>query len=224
MNIYILLIFNLGFFLNTPYKEFLCKYTETSVMIDADLEEWRNASSIQIRDEKGKTDNKVKIYSLWDEENLYFAFDVKDSNLEAKQTEQDHAKLFLDDMIEFLIDPRNDKDSCWALDDIIYHINILGQKKDDRGTISCLTDPVWNGDARYATRINGSVNDPSDVDIGYVIEISIPWHEMKIKPSAGRLIGANFGNGDNGTLFDWVDASPFRSPYAFGNLVLVGRK
>lgn len=206
------------------HKEFQCAYTRDPVTLDGVLNEWKHASSIQLADEMGKSDNTVIIYSLWDDENLYFSFDVKDTDLGAQQTEDDHPKLYLDDMVEFLIDAHNDKGSCWNMDDIIYHINILGQKKDDRGTTSCLTNPAWNGDANYSILMNGSINDPTDADKGYVVEIRIPWHDLKIIPFTGQLIGVNFGNGDNGILFDWVDASPFRSPYAFGNLILSERK
>ena len=50
-----------------------------------------------------------------------------------------------------------------APDDIIYHINLLGQKKDDRGTIDCKSNSKWNGNAKIAVRIFGSLNDPKDM-------------------------------------------------------------
>lgn len=220
MPLYCFLLLVSAMFSDRRHKEFRCDYTRHPVIIDGELSEWSGASSIQIMDEMRRSENTVVIYSLWDDVNLYFAFDVKDADLAAEQTEQDHARLYLDDMVEFLIDPRNDKDSCWTIDDVIYHINILGQKKDDRGTADCLTNPGWNGVAKYSVRLMGSINNPGDADKGYIVEISIPWSEMEITPTAARLVGVNFGNGDNGRLFDWVDASPFRSPYAFGNLIL----
>ena len=205
---------------NGQYKEFVCLYTQHPVVVDGNLDEWHNAFFVDIEDEVGETDNTVLIYAMWDAQNLYFAFDVRDKDLQARQTAQDHSELYLDDMVEFLLDPLNDKDSCWAQDDIIYHINILGQKKDDRGTANCLTNAQWDGDAKFAVKTNGSVNEPADIDTGYIVEVSISWGEIRIKPLAGRSIGVNFGNGDDGRLFDWVNAKPFRSPYAFGNLVL----
>ena len=204
------------------HKEFLCRYTQHPVLVDGKLDEWHGACFIEIEDEMGETDNTVRIYAMWDTQNLYFAFDVRDKDLQARQTAQDHPELYRDDMVEFLLDPLNDRDSCWAQDDIIYHINILGQKKDDRGTANCLTNAQWNGHAEFAVVTNGSVNEPADIDDGYVVEVSIPWDELRIEPLAGMSIGANFGNGDDGRLFDWVNAKPFRSPYAFGDLVLTG--
>ncbi len=202
-------------------REFVCMETRGPVVIDGALDEWRYARSISFHDEfKRKSDNHVEVWSMWDEDYLYFAFDIKDSDLRATQTELDHPQLYLDDMVEFLLDPLIDRDSCWAEDDIIYHINILGQKKDDRGSRECITNPMWNGHAIYAITIDGSVNDSTDIDNGYIVEVSIAWDEVGVTPVAGLVIGVNLANGDNGRLFDWVGASPFRSPYAFGSLIL----
>jgi hypothetical protein len=207
-----------------PYnsnKDFFCLYTNEPVKIDGELKEWNFARSIIIQDEKQKTNSNALIKTLWDNQNLYIAFQVQDDNLKAEQTLLDHPQLYLDDMAEFLLDTRNDKDSCWNEDDIIYHINLLGQKKDDRGSTDCTTNPDWNGKAEYAIKILGTLNDSTDVDTGYIVEIRISWKELDLVPIPGLRIGANFAVGDNEKLFDWINASPFRSPYAFGDLVLM---
>lgn len=205
---------------SSPPEEFICVRSKNPVVIDAKADEWKDARSIEIADELKRSDNRVSISTMWDEDNLYFLFNVCDRDLQATQTVRDHPRLYLDDMVEFLVDPHNKKDSCWSQDDIIYHINILGQKKDDRGSDGCLTNAEWNGDAEYAVVIDGTLNDASDIDKGYVVEIKIAWREIGIRPFTGLVMGANLAVGDNGRLFDWVDAAPFRSPYAFGNLIL----
>lgn len=201
-------------------KELLCLYTDEPLQIDGELKEWDHAGSVSIQDEKQKTNSGAEIKALWDNENLYLAFQVKDDDLKAEQTILDHPQLYIDDMAEFLLDTRNDKNSCWDEDDIIYHINLLGQKKDDKGSADCTTNPDWNGNAEYAIKILGTLNDSTDVDTGYSVEIKISWKELDLVPISGLRIGANFAVGDNGILYDWVNASPFRSPYAFGDLIL----
>jgi hypothetical protein len=205
-------------------KEFICNYTKTPVVIDADLSKWNHASVILLKDTMAKGDNQMKVRSLWDEQNLYLAYEVKDDDLQARQTILDHRELWLDDMIEFLIDPLNEKDSCWDENDLIYHINLLGQKKDDRGSADCRTNPEWNGEAKYAVSLLGTLNDSTDTDNGYIIEISISWAEIGLKPVGGLKLGADFACGDKdgirNSFFDWVGARPFRSPYAFGDLIL----
>jgi len=217
-----LILFNIFTFLSASPMQFICMYTKKPVIIDGQIDnKWKRASSIVIADNKKLTDNTAVIRTLWDKDNLYMAFEVKDKNLQAEQYVLDHPKLWLDDMIEFLFDTRNDKDSCWNTDDVIYHINLLGQKKDDRGSADCKTNPEWNGSARYVITMDGTLNDPTDTDRGYTIEIAISWKELGIKPYAGFSMGADFALGDKGlAVFDWAGARPFRSPYAFGNLIL----
>jgi hypothetical protein len=222
MNSFLYILF-LAMGLRHGGEEFLCRNTTSPVNIDALLTEkdWDLAKSITILDRfRKKSDNKMEVRTLWDEQNLYISFQVWDKDLQARQREQDHPLLAQDDMVEFLIDTRNKKDSCWNGDDVVYHINILGQKKDDRGSDACITNPVWNGNAHYAVKLLGTVNDPTDKDTGFVVEVSISWKELDLTPREGMRIGIDFANGDSGKMFDWVGATPFRSPYAFGNLIL----
>src|SRR5690606_20733987 len=128
---------------------------------------------------------------------LYLYFKVFDSDLRAYQIDQDHSKLFLDDMVEVLLDPHNDKDSCWGEDDIIYHINLFGVKKDDRGSQECQTDPKWNGKGVISIELRGTLNDTLDTDDGYLLSLSLPWQEIGLIPKDGLLVGVNFANGDN---------------------------
>lgn len=170
------------------------------------------------------SDNTMEARSLWNLDYLYLSIRIKDKELRAVQIEKDHKQLYLDDMVEFLIDSNNDGSSSWLEDDIVYHINAAGVKKDDRGTPLGTSDSTWDGMAIYAVKINGSLNNGNDVDVGYDVEVAIPWNELGILPVAGTKIGFNIVNGDNDgkgrQLFDWVGAWPLRSPNLFGSLVL----
>jgi hypothetical protein len=201
-------------------KELFCLPADQPIKIDGQLNEWGNGRSITIQDKSQKSEANAVIKTLWNNENLFIAFQVQDADLKAEQTVLDHPELYLDDMVEFLIDTQNNKDTCWNEDDIIYHINLLGQKKDDRGTVECITNPKWNGDAEFAIQLKGTLNNATDIDSGYMVEVRVSWKELGLIPVPGLKIGLNFAIGDNGILFDWVNASPFRSPDAFGNVVL----
>jgi hypothetical protein len=185
---------------------------------------WENSGNVVIKGEIEGNENRLTVFSRWNKDSLYFFFKVEDTCLRAYQTEKDHRELYLDDMVEVLIDTRNDKDSCWAEDDIVYHVNILGIKKDDRGTKECITDPTWDGNARISVQLFGTLNDTTDKDTGYLVTLALPWSELNQTPQSGLTMGVNFANGDNDgkgrQLFDWVGAWPMRSPYAYGNLIL----
>lgn len=204
-------------------NQLVCHHIENPIKIDGELneKEWSFADSIILNDSKKRSVVQATVRVLWSEDNLYISFLVHDQDIRANQTVLDHPKLFLDDMVEFLIDTENDKNSCWGMDDFIYHINVLGQKKDDRGTDSCLSDSKWNGVAKYAVKVIGTINEPLDIDTGYIVEVGIPWKELKINAFPKILVSVNFAIGDNGNLFDWVNAKPFRNQQSFGDLLLV---
>jgi hypothetical protein len=201
---------------------------EDGVVVDGREQEsaWWAADSVVFDGKSCGSENVAVVKTLWDSHSLYLLFKVSDANLQAYQTEQDHRQLFLDDMAEFLIDTANDRDSCWNERKIIYHINLLGAKKDDRGTARCYSDASWNGEAVFAVAMFGTMNRPDDVDEGYQVEVAIPWQELESLPEAGLTLGVNFAVGDNNNagrqLFDWVGARNFRSPHLFGRLVLKG--
>lgn len=205
-------------------KKLICScFAKTSSRSKNSPDKWASAKPVRFSSPE-KSDNEMTVSSCWDHDSLYFRFDIIDSDLRAYQTEKDHPKLYLDDMIEILLDPRNDQDTCWAADDIVYHINLLGQKKDDRGTDSCMTDPNWDGKASYRIVLYGTLNDPSDIDTGYRVELALPWDELGVKSENEKTLGVNFANGDNDgngrQLYDWVEANPMRSPNQFGTLQL----
>lgn len=186
--------------------------------------DWDNSGSITISGEKANSENLMSVFSQWDKDSLYFYLKVKDVDLRAYQKEKDHPQLFLDDMVEVLIDAHNDKNNCWSDDDIVYHINLFGEKKDDRGTKECNSDSKWDGHGGISVQLFGTLNDTIDSDEGYIVTLSLPWSDLDLNPRIGLSLGINFANGDNDgkgrQLFDWVGVFPLRSPYAFGNLIL----
>ena len=209
---------------DNPLKTVYARFMAEKVQPGWYSEEFDESVSVAINGEKVKSENRFSVFSLWDNDSLYFFFKVADSDLRAYQTEKDHPKLYLDDMVEVLIDTQNNKDSCWGEDDIVYHVNLLGIKKDDRGSVECITNPNWDGKARISVQLFGTLNDTTDVDPGYQVTLSFPWHEIGQIPKAGLTMGINFANSDNDgkgrQLFDWVGAWPMRTPYVYGDLVL----
>jgi hypothetical protein len=207
-------------------RKIVSNFTDSAIEIDGDLTEWDGAESIVLTDTSDVADpNTAEISTLWDEENLYVAFQVTDGDLRSSEKERDSKTLYQDDMAELIIDANHDKTEKWIADDIIWHINLYNQVKDDRGTPEGESDWTWNSVARWATRLNGSLNDSSDRDEGYVVEIAVPWTEIGRAPEAGVTLGVDFALGDEDeggsvNLYDWCGCSPFRFPAGFGDLEL----
>ncbi len=170
------------------------------------------------------SDNEASVGLAWSDDGLYVLFEVLDSNIRAFQTEKDHRELFLDDVVEVLLDSGCDRGREWVEDDLIYHVNALGVKKDDRGTPEGKSDPSYDLDFTHRVTLQGTLNDESDVDRGYIVEIFMPWTELGTEPRKGLRIGAEFACGDNDgkgkCQFDWLGIYPFRQPHLFGILTL----
>ena len=188
---------------------------------------WSNIPSEWLEDTL-KSDNLIALRSVWDKDSLYFRFDVSDSRLWGDCTENDSKVLWKDDIVEFLLDTRNHHSPGWTTDDIIYHYNILGYTKDDRGMADGTSDCSWNSTGRYIVRAYGTICDNSDEDEGFSVLVAIPWSEIGRKPGKGLVMGFTFGGCDNDgipvdfkPLFNWSKADPTRSPEQFGVLKLL---
>lgn len=198
--------------------------TETPIPLDGDLKKWHGAESVTFEGRPlGGHSRRATVYVLWDPKDLYLAFDVHSSKLHAQVREHDGDKLWEDDGVEFLIDPRRDRTKKYLPDDFAYHINILNVVFDDRGTPSGQPDPEWNGKARHSVKILDDYN--------YIVEVAIPWTEIGFKPRADHTaIGIDFCvNGkdpetDEYNYFDWCGLKVFHDPSGFGDLILAGQR
>lgn len=158
-------------------------------------------------------------------------FTVSDTRLWAVVKENDSSDLWKDDIVEFLIDANNHHSPGWTTDDLIFHYNVLGYIKDDRGTVDGTSDRSWNSEGRYIVAPDGTICDNSDIDRGYTVLAAIPWSEIGREPAVGLTMGFNFGCVDNDGIkidykpqFLWAKADPTRSPEQFGQLVLCKTK
>ena len=198
--------------------------TNIPIVLDGDLTKWRGASTVRFEGRPLACHPRhATVYTLWDKENLYLAFDVHSSKLQASVREHDGDKLWQDDGVEFLIDPLSHRAKDFLPDDFSYHINILNTVYDDRGTPSGQPDSRWNGNAQHLVRILD--------DYHYVIEVSVPWAEIGVEPVEGHtILGIDFArNGkdpDTGAYdyFDWCGLKVFHEPSGFGKLLLAGRR
>jgi hypothetical protein len=111
---------------------------------------------------------------LWDDTYLYVGAEMAEPHLSASLTERD-AVIYHDNDFEIFIDPDGDTHQYYELE-----INALGTVWD-----LLLLKPYRDGgpavDAwdiqglRSAVKLFGTLNDPTQIDRGWSVEIAIPW-------------------------------------------------
>jgi len=141
---------------------------------------------------------RTRVKMLWDDDWLYIAAEMEDEHLWATLTERD-AVIFHDNDFEVFIDPDSDTHDYYE-----WEINALGTLWDlflikpyrDRDQVAI---NAWDiRDMEYGIRLKGTLNDPSDIDEGWVLEMKVPMYVLKecahkpVPPVEGDFWRLNF--------------------------------
>jgi hypothetical protein len=122
---------------------------------------------------------------LWDSAYLYLGAELEEPHLWAALTERD-AVIFQDHDFEIFLDPDGDTHAYFELE-----INALGTVWDlflprpyrDGGQ----AENGWDiGGLRSAVMVRGTLNDPSDRDTAWTVELAIPWTALAPPGLTGR--------------------------------------
>lgn len=177
--------------------------TKTAVDIDGRIDErqWRKApwtnNFIDITGDIEKAPRQqTRCKMLWDEEYLYIAAELSETDLWATLQKHDDI-IFQDNDFEVFIDPNNDGSQYFEIE-----INALGTVMDlfmhktyKKGGPA---DMQWNTQGlRSAVHLNGTLNDNRDTDNNWTLEMAIPFSALErpgriSKPEAGMAWRINF--------------------------------
>ena len=150
------------------------------IIVDGKMEEesWGNTEVRELgyfyNVEKVDDDQQSSFRMLWDAQNLYLFYQMKDKYLTARETARD-GEPYLDDCAEiFLITAPDSLDTHFgyelnlnkASNDFIY-FNDFYEGKD-------LAFKAYDPEFEVEVTYNGTVNDNSDIDIGWTMEMAIP--------------------------------------------------
>lgn len=205
-------------------ETYVCYRVHSDMNIDGiiDSEEWRSIPwtnyFVDIEgDKKPEPLQKTRVKILWDEKYLYIAAELEETDIWAKLTERESV-IFMDNNFEVFIDPSNDTHKYYELE-----INALGTLWD-----LMLIKPYRDGGPalnawdirglKSAVHIDGTINDPTDVDNKWTVELAIPFKVLKEcapgrnLPKAGDQWRFNFSrvewlvNAENGSYIKKKDS------------------
>lgn len=168
----------------TTPLHYVAAFTSTPPVIDGDIndEVWKKAEWTSLfqdieGDLKPKPYYETRMKMLWDDQYMYFAAELKDPHVWANLTKRDEI-VFYDNDFEIFIDPANTTHKYFEIE-----INALNTIFD-----LFLTKPYRNnGQARHdwdtpgmkhAVKIQGTINDASDEDEGWTVEIAVPYSAL----------------------------------------------
>jgi glucuronoarabinoxylan endo-1,4-beta-xylanase len=125
----------------------------------------------------------ARVRALWDDQNLYVRYDVKD----ARKTEVIEGAMFLNDSVELYLDTDNSKSATYGPGDFLFIFV--------RGSNECVETKHH--------RTDGVLVVTGDQENGYRIDVQIPWMVLGVAPRAGSFIGfdAHINHGDGKTRF-----------------------
>ena len=187
MKYFVLMIFLCAFavYPDTVPKQYQCNKTSEIMKMDgkADEASWAAAAwTDHFVDIEGNTKPlpyfKTRVKMLWDDKYMYFFAEMEESHLWATLKERD-AVIFHDNDFEIFIDPDHDTFNYYELEfnafGTLWDLLLTKPYKDNGQAID-----AWDvRDIKYALDLKGTINDPSDVDEGWNIEIAIPWSVLE---------------------------------------------
>lgn len=153
--------------------------------VDGKLDEpsWQRAAwsehFVDIEGERGAPPRQAtRVKMLWDDDFFYIAADLQEPQVWATLTQRD-ATIYRDNDFEVFIDPDGDTHLYYE-----FEINAHGTEWD-----LLLAKPYRNGGPyinawhidglRTAVKVWGSINDPTDIDQGWSVEMAFPWSVLR---------------------------------------------
>jgi hypothetical protein len=187
-----------------PPRGYVCYRALSPITLDGKLDEdawnaapWSDAFVDIEGDRKPAPRHRTRVKMLWDDRCLYIGAQLDEPHVWATLKEHDSV-IFRDNDFEVFLDPDGDSHLYAELE-----LNALNTTWD-----LLLTKPYKDGGKavnaweitglKTAVHVDGTLNDPSDTDAGWSVEIAWPWEGLKelsdrpVPPRDGDQMRINF--------------------------------
>jgi len=195
LSIFLLLI-SYGSFAQVKPRSYVAHHIDAPLTIDGKAEEkvWEAApfseSFIDIEGVKiPKYDTRVKM--LWDDENLYFYAELKEPHIWATLKQRDTV-IFYNNDFEIFIDPDGDTHNYYEFEmnalNTVWDLLLVKPYRESAPVVDS-----WDIQGlQTAVSINGTLNDPTDTDKSWSVEIAMPWEVLKEASGSNDVPADNF--------------------------------
>ena len=196
-------------------EHYICYKATEPITIDGNPDEeswgkvpWTNKFQDIEGDLKPAPFHDTRAKMLWDDKYFYVAAKLYETHIAGFLKEHDNV-IFYDDDFEVFIDPDCDTHNYYELEMNVLNTTwdlLLTQAYKDNGKAV----DHWNmADLKTAVHVEGSINNPSDEDKFWTVEIAIPWNALEEcakhsgPPEDNELMKVNFSRVD--WQYDVVD-------------------
>ncbi|KPK04216.1 MAG: carbohydrate-binding family 9-like protein [Gemmatimonas sp. SG8_28] len=174
-----------------PLRSYVCYRTGEAPVIDGRLDDpawWavpRSEPFVDILGDSASAPSlETRFSMLWDDDYLYVAAELEEPHVWATLTERD-ARIFEDDDFELFLDPDGDTHQYYELEinafGTVWDLFLVKPYRDGGPAIS-----AWDiRDLHAGIGVDGTLNDPSDTDRGWTVELAIPWRSI-VEAAPGR--------------------------------------
>ncbi len=162
----------------TPHT-YVAQNTTENITIDGKMDEpsWQKTSwSSNFIDIEGikKPTYETKFKMLWDDTNIYFFAELKEPHVWGTLKQKDTI-IFYNNDFEIFLDPDGDTHNYYEFEmNALNTIWDLYLSKPYRNN-GHITDGWDFKGIKTAVQVNGTLNNASDIDEGWSVEIAIPW-------------------------------------------------
>jgi len=191
-----------------------CRWRADALTLDGQLDDvgWKNAQVLTdyaVFWQHRAPRTKSRAMLLWDDEYLWFAGDMEDSDLYA-DIEQRNGMTWSNDVFELFFKPHKEKLTYYE-----FQVNALNTQLElflpSRGAGGYQRfGPTTRLGMESAVKLHGTLNQWQDQDKGWTVEGRIPWTAFTAsggKPTAGSSWSFALCRYDYSTAFERVDLS-----------------
>ncbi|MDD5597239.1 MAG: carbohydrate-binding family 9-like protein [Victivallaceae bacterium] len=203
-----------------PNKQFFCRKKDGKLKLDGRIDEavWQD-KMVVVRFYKSRKQGEPKyqteVYAMRDDENLYIAAKMYDEDIVANYTRRDDP-IFDEDAFEVFIRPDLSKNFIFEFE--FSPAGVIFDALDRRGLPNSsgyrtVTRKAWNGTGiECKTYIAGTLNDWSDKDKYWSVEIKIPLRNFTFRkiaemPEKGSRWGIVFARCESSAYLEQVEYS-----------------